>query len=81
MAELGIDKSLIPYLDFQIYRNLLKMDMEKLAAKYDIIILDEYHRCGAKKWGIQVNKLFDFTIKNIIQIVRYAVCRFYCCDH
>lgn len=57
MAELGIDKSLIPYLDFQIYRNLLKMDMEELAAKYDIIILDEYHRCGAKKWGIQVNKL------------------------
>ena len=56
-------KGIIDNVDTMIYSNLLDYDMESLANKYDIIILDEYHRCGAKKWGEKVNKLLDI-VKN-----------------
>jgi len=55
--ELGIDINEFVKLDTLIYRSLLEMDMEEVANNYDIIVLDEYHRCGAKKWGIKVNDL------------------------
>lgn len=55
--ELGIDVKEFNKIDTLIYRSLLKMDMDELASNYDIIVLDEYHRCGAKKWGIKVNEL------------------------
>lgn len=55
--ELGIDVKEFTKFDTLIYRSLLKMDMTELASNYDIIVLDEYHRCGAKKWGIKVNEL------------------------
>ena len=61
--ELGIDSTAFTKLDTMIYRNLLGSDMEILAASYDIIVLDEYHRCGAQKWGVQVQKLLDIIKK------------------
>lgn len=57
--ELGIDVKEFSKIDTLIYRSLLKMDMDELASNYDIIVLDEYHRCGAKKWGIKVNQLLE----------------------
>lgn len=57
--ELGIDVKEFSKLDTLIYSNLLQMDMDELAKNYDIIVLDEYHRCGAKKWGIKVNELLE----------------------
>ena len=55
--ELEISVNEFQKLDTLIYRSLLKLDMNELASNYDIIVLDEYHRCGAKKWGIKVNEL------------------------
>ena len=46
MPELNIDKDSFSCLDTEIYSNLIRMDMKELADKYDIIVLDEYHRCG-----------------------------------
>jgi len=63
MPELGIDVNSFSKLDTGIYKNLLSKDMEQLADEYDIIILDEYHRCGAPKTGQQINKLLEI-IKN-----------------
>lgn len=57
--ELGIPKEYFKQLDTQIYRTLLKLDMETLANEYDIIVLDEYHRCGSKKWGEKVQELLN----------------------
>jgi len=62
--ELEIDVKEFSKIDTLIYRSLLKMDMEELASNYDIIVLDEYHRCGAKKWGIKVNELLECVKKN-----------------
>ena len=61
--ELGIDVKEFSKIDTLIYRSLLKMDMDELASNYDIIVLDEYHRCGAKKWGIKVNQLLECVKK------------------
>lgn len=59
MKELGMDKNQFEVFDTEIYSNLLGKNMEEIAAKYDLIILDEYHRCGAPEWGKAVNQLLD----------------------
>lgn len=62
--ELGINVNEFNRLDTSIYSNLLEKDMQKLASEYDIIILDEYHRCGALKWGEKVNELLEILKNN-----------------
>lgn len=57
--ELGIDVNEFNKIDTLIYGTLLKLDMEELANNYDIVVLDEYHRCGAEKWGEKVNELLE----------------------
>ena len=59
MKDLGIDMSEFKCFDTMIYRGLLGCYVDDLVDKYDIIVLDEYHRCGAKKWGDKVNRLLD----------------------
>lgn len=62
MSELGISQNEFATFDTHIYRTLLQMNMKKIASSYDIIILDEYHRAGAKLWGKKVQELLN-TIK------------------
>lgn len=57
MKTLGINISDFEKLDNIIYRNLLGRDMETLIKEYDIIIYDEYHRCGAKKTGKKIKEM------------------------
>ncbi len=63
LQELNISKEAFTNLDTMIYKTLLTKDMKELAQKYDIIILDEYHRCGANKSGSQVEKLLNYLRK------------------
>lgn len=46
-------------IDFMTYQGLLNTDIDMLKNKYDFIILDEYHRAGAKEWFVAVNNLLD----------------------
>ena len=62
--DLGINPQDFSRMDTMIYKSLLKLDMAELTNNYDIIVLDEYHRCGAKKWGIKVNELLECIKKN-----------------
>lgn len=55
--KIKLDKKNFSKLDNIIYRNMLKENMEDIASKYDIIVLDEYHRCGAKEWGTKIKEL------------------------
>ncbi len=64
MNELGIDKSEFTKLDTMTYAGLLNKDMKALASQYDVIVLDEYHRCGARLWGKQVHDLLDTVEKS-----------------
>lgn len=45
-----------PYCEFETYAsNMYKDEFDK----YDLIVLDEFHRSGAEKWGKGVNKLIE----------------------
>ena len=59
MEELNISKEDFSNFDTMIYRHLLSTTMSEIADSYDIIILDEYHRCGAPKWGKKVIELLE----------------------
>lgn len=53
--------------DFMTYaklKNFTEGDIKLL--KYDLIILDEFHRCGAEFWGKGVKRLLDNNKKSII---------------
>lgn len=62
--ELGISRDDFLKFDTLIYTSLLKMNMKELESQYDIVILDEYQRCGAYEWGKKVNQLMSYIKKN-----------------
>ena len=62
MEELGISKKEFKTFDSMIYSNLLKKsdaEIREMAKYYDIVVLDEYHRCGAPLWGKKIKILLD----------------------
>lgn len=59
MHDLGINQKEFKCIDNEIYSNLSKYNTQNIVDKYDIIILDEYHRCGAPKWGKKVNEILE----------------------
>ena len=63
MKKLGIDKKEFKRFDNIIYPNILKKSMNDLAEDYDIIVWDEYHRCGAKKWGKKIKELKQIIVE------------------
>lgn len=46
-------------IDFLTYQGTLFVDLDSLREKYDFIVLDEYHRVGAKKWYSAVMNILD----------------------
>lgn len=47
-------------ITFHTYQKLLLMDDNEITElKPDLIILDEFHRCGAEMWGAGVSRLLD----------------------
>lgn len=64
MYTLGIDRKDFKQFDTMIYHNIIKYDMKKLAEKYDCIIFDEAHHCGATEWGKKVLELKDLILKS-----------------
>lgn len=52
---------------FMTYKKLMYIkDIERFFKEnnFDLIVMDEYHRCGGKVWGINVKKLIDFYKKD-----------------
>ena len=43
------------------YSFLLHRDLSAIAGKYDLIVLDEYHRVGAEEWGKAVKKVLELN--------------------
>ena len=63
IEELGLDKNAFKKLDMMIYSSLLRKNVKEMADNYDIVILDEYHRCGAEQWGEKIDELIG-TIRD-----------------
>lgn len=63
LEDLGIKYSDFACLDNIIYPNILSHLAEDIAKKYDVFVLDEYHRCGARKWGKWIKELIKIIIE------------------
>jgi len=59
LGSFNITSQDVPYLRGQIYSNLLSLAKDELKEQFDLIVLDEFHRCGAKEWGKGVQELLD----------------------
>lgn len=57
VKSFGLGKKELPNLSGQIYSNLLSFEEKDFDAQFDLIILDEFHRCGAPEWNKGVAKL------------------------
>lgn len=48
-------------ISFYTYAKLMSMEEDEISKiKPDYIVLDEFHRCGARMWGQGVRRLLDF---------------------
>lgn len=61
-------RSKVPWLsdstDYMTYSKLARMGAEEIGSlHFDLIILDEFHRCGADVWGRGVQTLLDSNIR------------------
>jgi len=63
MNTLGISKNDFNKFDTLIYHNLPKQNAKELIDKYDCIIFDEAHHCGAKIWGETVSELKELVLQ------------------
>ncbi|WP_298068272.1 DEAD/DEAH box helicase family protein, partial [uncultured Mailhella sp.] len=61
LDNLAAESGLVPEnITFLTYARLMTMDEEEIAAiQPDLIILDEFHRCGAEQWGKGVQTLLN----------------------
>jgi len=60
ILDSGMDMRNFPNLDRKTYQKLMSLsseEIEKLEA--DIIILDEFHHCGAPEWGSGIDRLIE----------------------
>ena len=46
-------------IDFLTYQGALTFDIDNLKHEYDFVVLDEYHRAGAKKWFTAVINILN----------------------
>lgn len=61
------DVSILENVEFISYQRLHRMtEQELLGLQFDVIFLDEYHRCGAKLWQIAIRKLVENNPKAIL---------------
>lgn len=63
MHTLGMDRSDFKCFDTMIYPNIIKYNMQDIINKYDCIICDEAHHCGAPKWSISIDELKELVLK------------------
>lgn len=57
---------------FSTYSNLInksESDLEKVGETFSLIILDEFHRAGAKKWMIAINSIFKGVDKGNCKVI------------
>lgn len=54
-----IEKSNLSLDDFPNLELMPYHSLKDNGKKYDCIVLDEFHRCGAKEWGKEVNQILD----------------------
>lgn len=73
LKSFGIDNDNRVHL--KTYQNICTLsedELKKIGNLYDVLILDEYHRCGAEKWGKAVNILVESIEKHNGRIIGFT---------
>ena len=68
-SNFNLEFNNIKYITYQKLNNLSDTDLEKIGKSCDLIILDEYHRCGATEWYKSIIKLFKSVDENKCKVV------------
>ena len=59
----------IVFATYSKINNLSDVDLINIGQQYDLIILDEYHRCGATEWFKSIQILFNGVDKGLCKVV------------
>lgn len=61
ILDSGLTLNDFPNLQVGLYANINSSNINN---QYDCIVLDEFHRCGAKEWGTNVNLLLNNNLNS-----------------
>ena len=59
----------IKFATYSKINNLGEIDLLKVGQTYDLIVLDEYHRCGAPEWFKSIQTLFNGVDKGVCKVI------------
>lgn len=59
----------VKYATYSKINNLSEVDLINIGQQYDLIVLDEYHRCGAPEWFKSIQTLFNGVDKGVCKVI------------
>lgn len=59
----------VKYATYSKINNLSEIDLINIGQHYDLIVLDEYHRCGATEWFKSIQTLFNGVDKGVCKVI------------
>ena len=65
----NITSNSVKYATYSKINNLSEIDLINIGQQYDLIVLDEYHRCGAPEWFKSIQTLFNGVDKGLCKVV------------
>ena len=65
----NITSDSVKYATYSKINNLSEIDLINIGQQYDLIVLDEYHRCGATEWFKSIQTLFNGVDKGVCKVI------------
>lgn len=65
----NITSNSVKYATYSKINNLSEIDLINIGQQYDLIVLDEYHRCGATEWFKSIQTLFNGVDKGVCKVI------------
>lgn len=65
----NITSDSVKYATYSKINNLSEIDLINIGQQYDLIVLDEYHRCGAPEWFKSIQALFNGVDKGVCKVI------------
>lgn len=65
----NITSDSVKYATYSKINNLSDVDLINIGQQFDLIVLDEYHRCGAPEWFKSIQTLFNGVDKGVCKVI------------
>lgn len=69
MPTIGLTKKDFKCFDTLLYNSITKFDPKELVQKYDCIVFDEAHHCGAEQWSKHISAIKEEVLKHQKQMI------------